>query len=135
MDVANVDSGRYAGMIVATTALHVVQDTGRSSAIIHDKRNLDKIPLAGEKVALSYKKRQGGGERAGSFKRPGSGAELITSQRLREYDMKDVKRNKQPENAVDATAPVGAPGSVVRVVAGRISAFGLADSAGEEFLR
>ncbi|MFC3110914.1 LPD7 domain-containing protein [Undibacterium arcticum] len=47
--------------------------------------------------------------------------------------MKDVKRNKQPENAVDATAPVGAPGSVVRVVAGRISAFGLADSAGEEF--
>ncbi|MFC6523152.1 hypothetical protein ACFQAT_28720 [Undibacterium arcticum] len=55
VDVANVDSGRYAGMIVATTALHVVQDTGRSSAIIHDKRNLDKIPLAGEKVALSYK--------------------------------------------------------------------------------
>lgn len=50
----NAKSGRYSGPVVATTELHVVQDLGRNSYVIHDKRHLDKVPLPGERMSLSY---------------------------------------------------------------------------------
>lgn len=52
---ANKGNGvRHGGQIVASTALHVVQDAGRSSAVIHDKRDLDKVPYVGERATIAY---------------------------------------------------------------------------------
>lgn len=57
--LANVKNGRYAGRVIATTPMHVAQDTGRNEVMIHDKRNLDKIPLAGERMSVKYQDGKG----------------------------------------------------------------------------
>lgn len=51
----DVSSGRYSGVIVAQTAVHVVQDRGRNEVSIHDKRLLDKVPMVGEQLTIAYK--------------------------------------------------------------------------------
>lgn len=51
---ANEQKGRYIGPVMAETAFHVVQDIGRQTAVIHDKRNLDKVPGLGEALTVNY---------------------------------------------------------------------------------
>lgn len=51
---ANAERSRYAGVVVADTQFHVVQDIGRNAAVIHDKRNLDKLPAVGQRLSISY---------------------------------------------------------------------------------
>jgi hypothetical protein len=50
----NPESGRYTGPVIGSTALHVIQDLGRNSFVIHDKRDLDRVPLAGERMSVAY---------------------------------------------------------------------------------
>lgn len=54
IDLAKGNGGRYAGAIVAQTQFHVVQDNGRGEGVIHNKLNLDKVPLVGAKVTVLY---------------------------------------------------------------------------------
>lgn len=56
---ANIERGRYAGLVVAETSFHVVQDIGRNAAIIHDKRNLDRLPEVGQRLSVAYEKGRG----------------------------------------------------------------------------
>ena len=56
---ANLINGRYVGPVLAVLDLHVVQDLGRGSAVIHDKRQLDKVPMAGERLAIHYRAGRG----------------------------------------------------------------------------
>lgn len=51
---ANEQKGRYIGPVMAETAFHVVQDIGRQTAVIHDKRNLDKVPSLGTALTVNY---------------------------------------------------------------------------------
>lgn len=51
---ANTEKGRYVGQIYANTDFHVVQDIGRKAAVIHDKRNLDKVPAVGQQLSVTY---------------------------------------------------------------------------------
>lgn len=53
-DLAKGNGGRYAGVIVAQTQFHVVQDNGRGEGVIHNKLNLDKVPAVGTKVTVLY---------------------------------------------------------------------------------
>lgn len=60
VSIANKDKGRYMGPVVMETQYHVVQDVGRQAVVIHDKRNLDKVPAVGHRLAVNYE--QGRGE-------------------------------------------------------------------------
>lgn len=60
VSIANKDKGRYMGPVVMETQYHVVQDVGRQAVVIHDKRNLDKVPAVGQRLAVNYE--QGRGE-------------------------------------------------------------------------
>lgn len=51
----DTDTARTSGMAVAITGAHVVQDRGRNEVSIHDKRLLDKVPLAGEHFSVEYR--------------------------------------------------------------------------------
>lgn len=55
----NLSHGRYVGPVLAVLELHVVQDLGRGSAVIHDKRLLDKVPMQGERLAIHYRAGRG----------------------------------------------------------------------------
>ncbi len=59
MEQPNVDRGRYAGPVVATSRLHVLQDTGRDTVVVHDKRNLDKVPQLNARMTVAYKEGRG----------------------------------------------------------------------------
>lgn len=55
-----LDAGRrYTGKIVRETELHVVQDVGKGTGVVHDKWRLDKVPMIGERVAVTYKEGRG----------------------------------------------------------------------------
>jgi hypothetical protein len=47
-------NGRYTGPVVGETDLHIIQDLGRRSVVIHDKTKLDKVPAVGQKLSISY---------------------------------------------------------------------------------
>jgi hypothetical protein len=59
MEQPNVDRGRYAGPVIATSRLHVLQDTGRDTVVVHDKRNLDKVPQLNARMTVAYKEGRG----------------------------------------------------------------------------
>lgn len=52
--LANDESGRYAGVVLAVTDYHVVQHGGPGQAVVHDKLNLDKVPDVGQKLSVRY---------------------------------------------------------------------------------
>jgi putative DNA primase/helicase len=47
-------NGRYIGPVIGETSLHVIQDLGRRSVVIHDKTKLDKVPEVGQKLSINY---------------------------------------------------------------------------------
>lgn len=49
----------YVGKVVATSALHIAQDTGRGKVVIHDARALDKLPKLGEQINVRFKDGRG----------------------------------------------------------------------------
>lgn len=54
---ADTDKGRYAGRVIGDTRLHVIQDHGRGTAMLHLKTELDRIPNVGTNHQIIY---QGG---------------------------------------------------------------------------
>lgn len=52
-------SRRYEGKIVETSELHVMQRLSPSTAVIHDKRNLDKTPNDGDLMTVLYENGRG----------------------------------------------------------------------------
>ena len=44
---------------MAESHCHVLQDTGRNSAVIHDKRDLDKLPRQGQRMTIAYENGRG----------------------------------------------------------------------------
>lgn len=59
MEQPNVERGRYAGPVIATSRLHVLQDAGRDTVIVHDKRDLDKVPQLNARMTVAYKEGRG----------------------------------------------------------------------------
>lgn len=57
--VANKDKGRYMGPVVMETQYHVVQDVGRQAAVIHDKRDLERMPTVGQRLVVNYEQGRG----------------------------------------------------------------------------
>lgn len=60
-DIADAASdGRvYVGKVVSESALHMAQDMGRGVVMIHDKRELDKLPKVGDSFTVKYEKGSG----------------------------------------------------------------------------
>ncbi len=56
---AVVDGRRYVGPVVGESALHVAQDLGRKVVVIHDKRDLDKVPVKGDRMTVDYENGRG----------------------------------------------------------------------------
>ena len=50
---------QYMGPIVAASPLHVAQDVGRRQIVIHDVRNLDKVPAVGDRLNIRAKDGKG----------------------------------------------------------------------------
>ncbi|MDZ7914341.1 MAG: hypothetical protein U5O16_21280 [Rhodococcus sp. (in: high G+C Gram-positive bacteria)] len=59
LQAPNLERGRYAGPVVATSRLHVLQEVGRNTVVPHDKRNIDKIPPPGSRMTLIYQAGRG----------------------------------------------------------------------------
>lgn len=66
--VANKDKSRYMGQVVMETQYHVVQDVGRQAAVIHDKRDLEKVPAVGQRLAVNYEQGRGQVQDRGTVK-------------------------------------------------------------------
>jgi hypothetical protein len=49
-----VDGRQYMGKVICESPLHIAQDTGRGSVMIHDKRELDKLPNKGDSFTVAY---------------------------------------------------------------------------------
>lgn len=45
---------QYEGKVLEEAALHVAQDLGRKTVVIHDKRVLDKLPAKGDHLSVTY---------------------------------------------------------------------------------
>lgn len=52
-------SRRYEGKIVESSDLHIMQRLSPSTAVIHDKRDLDKAPSVGDRMTVSYENGRG----------------------------------------------------------------------------
>ncbi|ACT52111.1 hypothetical protein Msip34_2887 (plasmid) [Methylovorus glucosotrophus SIP3-4] len=50
----NLVKGVYVGKVIAETEHHIVQNVGQRTALIHNKRDMDKIPKVGEKLTVRY---------------------------------------------------------------------------------
>lgn len=59
VSIANKETGRYMGPVVVETQYHVVQDVGRQAAVIHDKRDLERMPAVGQRLAVNYEQGRG----------------------------------------------------------------------------
>lgn len=72
-DIADqaTDKRAYTGKVVAGSALHVAQDMGRGVVMIHDKRDLDKLPNIGDTFSVKYD--QGKGKVADLVRDPSKG--------------------------------------------------------------
>jgi len=51
---AQTDSGRYNGRIIAETTHHIVQRLSAQTAVAHMKHLLERLPQAGDNVAIAY---------------------------------------------------------------------------------
>lgn len=55
MDMLPMEKNRaYFGKIVAESSLHVAQDIGRGVVVVHDKRELDKVAIEGDRLTVKY---------------------------------------------------------------------------------
>jgi hypothetical protein len=54
-EMAGSEARDYIGPVVAVSALHVAQDIGRRKVVIHDVRNLDKVPNVGDRLNIKVK--------------------------------------------------------------------------------
>lgn len=59
--LAETGDKKYEGQILGATDFHVIQSLGKS-AVIHEKKNLDRIPQDGELVLVKYSNGKGGVE-------------------------------------------------------------------------
>lgn len=50
---------QYEGKVLEEEALHVAQDMGRKTVMIHDKRALDKLPAKGDHLLVTYENGRG----------------------------------------------------------------------------
>ena len=50
------DDGKYVGKIIARTSLHIAQETGRGTAVIHDLAKLDVVPSLNQSVSIDLRK-------------------------------------------------------------------------------
>jgi len=66
--IANKDKGRYMGPVMMETQYHVIQDVGRQAAVIHDKRDLEKVPAVGQRLAVNYEQGRGQVQERGTNK-------------------------------------------------------------------
>ena len=48
------DGRQYMGKVITESALHIAQDMGRGVVMIHDKRDLDKLPAKGDSFTVAY---------------------------------------------------------------------------------
>lgn len=51
---ANLEKSSYIGTVVGETTHHIIQNIGQHTAVIHDKRILDKLPAVGDKLSVKY---------------------------------------------------------------------------------
>jgi len=54
-----VEGRNYVGRVVAASSLHLVQKVDRGTVVIHDVRDLDKLPAEGDMLSVSYAKGRG----------------------------------------------------------------------------
>lgn len=47
-------NGKSVGEVLARTEFHLVQSVGRDAVVIHDLAKLDRVPLNGRNVSISY---------------------------------------------------------------------------------
>lgn len=57
--VANEKSGRYVGKVIGESELHIVQDAGRRTGVIHEKGKLDKVSMVGQRLSINYSNGRG----------------------------------------------------------------------------
>lgn len=57
--VANEKNGRYVGKVIGESELHIVQDAGRKSGVIHEKGKLDKVSMVGQRLSINYSNGRG----------------------------------------------------------------------------
>ncbi|MES2879196.1 MAG: hypothetical protein V4713_12300 [Pseudomonadota bacterium] len=50
---------QYLGKVVAASAMHVAQETGRKNIVIHDVRTLDKTPSINDQLSVKFKNGRG----------------------------------------------------------------------------
>lgn len=62
VSVANSETGRYKGQVVAARGHFVVQDVGRGLGVVHDQRSFDQPPKLGANVRVTYDRGRGKAE-------------------------------------------------------------------------
>lgn len=50
------EDGKYVGQVVAKTSLHIAQETGRGTVVIHDLAKLDTVPALHQAVSIELRK-------------------------------------------------------------------------------
>lgn len=51
---AAIEGRLYAGRAICESSLHLAQDMGRGVVMLHDKRDLDKLPAIGDSLTVKY---------------------------------------------------------------------------------
>jgi hypothetical protein len=59
IETSGTSDKQYLGKVVAATAMHVAQETGRKNIVIHDVRTLDKAPAIGDQLSVKFKNGRG----------------------------------------------------------------------------